>query len=611
MEIDCRGCRAPVGWVSLNVGDYIGIPNSSDIGMSQPITLRDSSPVKTAMWSVGGRLRRWWLPQVGWAFIATIVGAVILWPLIQLELRAFSDGGGAFSRMMALPRFASTLRTTVVLAIGSSVLAVVMAVPLAWCAQMLPAPVRRMGQLTPLLPLLIPPVAAVTGWIFLLSPKVGYVNTMLRQLPIFAGMREGPFDIYTVTGIVLITGLLLTSFVYLFVQTGLQNMGEELEAAAAASGASPLRALFTITIPLLRPSILFAAGIVFLLGLGQFTVPLLLGRTSGTDVLTTEMFFLTNQYPIDYGLGAALGFPILVVGIVLVITQKVLLSEQRRYVVVSARSRYQPRQTRWWAALVVGLYGFVTTLLPLAALIYVSLSSFWTGKLAFTADALTTRHWVSVFNSPSQVGAIWTSLKASVGAVVIVIALGFACACALLHNSNAARPIRTAIDVFVTIPMAIPASLMGFGLLFAYSGPPFPLYGTTAVLVVAYVTLMIGYSTRLQFTTLLATGQEFMEASKTSGAGSIRSHFLIMFPMVRRGVGAAAALTFILLFHEFSASMMVRSVRTQVIGNAMYDAWNAGFYPEVAVLSLIMVIVTLLGVAAAVWIGGTDSLKKM
>lgn len=576
--------------------------------MSQIMTMEDAARGKTALWGPGGFVRRRVFPQIGWALLALLVGVGILWPIIQLEMRAFSEGGTAFSRMLNLPRFGNTLRTTVILAIASSVLAVVMGVLLAWCAQMLPHKVRRSFQLLPLLPLLVPAVAAVTGWIFLLSPKVGYLNAALRELPFLSRLEEGPFDIYTVTAIVLITGLLLTSFVYLFVHTGLQNMGQELEAAAAASGASPVRRLFTITIPLLRPSILFAGGIVFLLGMGQFTAPLLLGRTPGIDVLTTEMFYLTERYPIDYGLGAALGFPILVVGLLLVLGWKLLLGEQRRYVVVSARSRYDPRETSWWAAVVVGLYGLLTTLLPILALLFVSFSPFWTGKLAF--DNFTARHWISVFSNPVLVAAMWTSVKASVGAVLIVLTLGFGCAWALLQNSNVARPVRTAIDIFATLPMAIPASLMGFGLLFAYSGPPFPLYGTTAVLVVTYVTLMIGYSTRLQFTNLVATGQEFLEASRASGAGTVRSIAMIVLPLIRKGVSATAALTFILLFHEFSASMMVRSVRTQVVGSVMYDVWTGGVYPQVAVLALVMVIVTLFGVMAAVWIGGTEALKR-
>ena len=561
-----------------------------------------------AWWGPGGLVRRQAIPQLGWVLLALCVGFLVLWPVLQLQWRAFLDGGSAFARMMALPRIGTTLTTTVVLAVLSSILAVLIGTLLAWCASMLPQRVRRIGELAPLLPLVVPAVAAVTGWIFLLSPRVGYLNMLLRQLPGLDGLEEGPFDIYSVTGIIIITGMLLSSFVYVFVFTGLKNMGQELEAAAAACGASPAMRFFTITLPLLRPSIIFATGVVFLLGLGQFTAPLLLGRTAKIDVLTTEMFYLTERFPIDFGLGAALGFPILALGLMVVLMQKLALGEQRRFVVVSARSKYNVRETRWWAAVVIGFYLLVTTVLPLLALIYVSISPFWTGSLI--VPELTLRHWSSVLGNRGLVDAIWTSVKTSVIGIAILIPLGFFMAFALLQSTRIARPVRMAIDLFATLPIAVPASLMGFGLLFVYSQPPIQIYGTTAVLVVTYVTLMLGHSTRLQFTTLVATGQEFLEASKASGAGPIRSLVQVLLPMCRKGIAATAALTFVLLFHEFSASLMVRSARTQVIGSVMYDVWAGGVYSQVAVLALIMVVVTVIGVCIAGWLGGTDPTQQ-
>lgn len=561
-----------------------------------------------AWWGPGGLVRRQAIPQLGWVLLALCVGFLVLWPVLQLQWRAFLDGGSAFARMMALPRIGTTLTTTVVLAVLSSILAVLIGTLLAWCASMLPQRVRRIGELAPLLPLVVPAVAAVTGWIFLLSPRVGYLNMLLRQLPGLDGLEEGPFNIYSVTGIIIITGMLLSSFVYVFVFTGLKNMGQELEAAAAACGASPAMRFFTITLPLLRPSIIFATGVVFLLGLGQFTAPLLLGRTAKIDVLTTEMFYLTERFPIDFGLGAALGFPILALGLMVVLMQKLALGEQRRFVVVSARSKYNVRETRWWAAVVIGFYLLVTTVLPLLALIYVSISPFWTGSLI--VPELTLRHWSSVLGNRGLVDAIWTSVKTSVIGIAILIPLGFFMAFALLQSTRIARPVRMAIDLFATLPIAVPASLMGFGLLFVYSQPPIQIYGTTAVLVVTYVTLMLGHSTRLQFTTLVATGQEFLEASKASGAGPIRSLVQVLLPMCRKGIAATAALTFVLLFHEFSASLMVRSARTQVIGSVMYDVWAGGVYSQVAVLALIMVVVTVIGVCIAGWLGGTDPTQQ-
>jgi len=553
-------------------------------------------------------VRREAVPQLAWVLLALAVGFLVLWPVLQLQWRAFAEGGSAFSRLMALPRIGTTLTTTVVLAVLSSLLAVVIGTLLAWCASMLPQRVRRVGELAPLLPLVVPAVAAVTGWIFLLSPRVGYLNMLLRSLPGLDGLEEGPFNIYSVTGIIIITGMLLSSFVYVFVFTGLKNMGQELEAAAAACGASPAMRFFTITLPLLRPSIIFATGVVFLLGLGQFTAPLLLGRTAKIDVLTTEMFYLTERFPIDFGLGAALGSPILVLGLMVVLMQKLALGEQRRFVVVSARSKYNLRETRWWAAVVIGLYLLVTTVLPLLALIYVSVSPFWTGSLI--VPELTLRHWSSVLGNKGLVDAIWTSVATSVIGIAILIPLGFFMAFALLQSTRIAKPVRMAIDLFATLPIAVPASLMGFGLLFVYSQPPIQIYGTTAVLVVTYVTLMLGHSTRLQFTTLVATGQEFLEASKASGAGPMRSLFQVLLPMCRKGIAATAALTFVLLFHEFSASLMVRSARTQVIGSVMYDVWAGGIYSQVAVLALIMVVVTVIGVCIAGWLGGTDPTQQ-
>jgi iron(III) transport system permease protein len=194
--------------------------------------------------------------------------------------------------------------------------------------------------------------------------------------------------------------------------------------------------------------------------------------------------------------------------------------------------------------------------------------------------------------------------------IAILIPVGFFMAFALLQSTRIAKPVRMAIDLFATLPIAVPASLMGFGLLFVYSQPPFQLYGTNAVLVVTYVTLMIGHSTRLQFTTLVATGQEFLEASKASGAGPLRSLLQVLLPMCRKGIAATAALTFVLLFHEFSASLMVRSARTQVIGSVMYDVWAGGVYSQVAVLALIMVVVTVIGVCIAALLGGADPTQQ-
>jgi iron(III) transport system permease protein len=111
-----------------------------------------------------------------------------------------------------------------------------------------------------------------------------------------------------------------------------------------------------------------------------------------------------------------------------------------------------------------------------------------------TFDHLTLQHYRAVFHNSMFVNSIWTSIFASATAVLILIPLGFACAFALRYDAAGPKPLRWLIEVLV--PVAVPASLMGFGVLFAYTQSPFELYGTRAIIVVTYVTLMIGHSTR-------------------------------------------------------------------------------------------------------------------
>ena len=221
----------------------------------------------------------------------------------------------------------------------------------------------------PLAPLIIPPVAFVIGWTFLLSPRVGYVNQALRKLPWWSSL--GPLDPFTMPMIVVISGL-VTPFVYLFVFSALGNISGELEAAALVSGASERRAFFTVTLPLIRPALVYAGGVVLLLGLGQFSVPLLLGRRESINVLTTEMYLLREHYPIDYGLAAMLGIPLVIVGILVIAAQWRALGDTRRFVTVSGRGGNLTRSTgSRWTYVPVSLFGIFLILAPLLALTYV------------------------------------------------------------------------------------------------------------------------------------------------------------------------------------------------------------------------------------------------
>jgi iron(III) transport system permease protein len=225
------------------------------------------------------------LTRIGLLAFICAIGYLTIVPLVRLQYLALKNGAHSYSDAYSRPGWWQTVRWTVELGLGSLAIALVVGTGLAWAAHSLP-PRLSLLRVIPILPIVIPAVSSVLGWAFLLSPHPGYLNQLLRLLP-WWHVFEGPFDVYTVPWIIIITGLALASFIYLFVSSGFENINGELIEAAQVAGSSRAGVFFRVILPLLRPSLVYGAGVALLLGLGQFTAPLLLGRTRNISVLTT------------------------------------------------------------------------------------------------------------------------------------------------------------------------------------------------------------------------------------------------------------------------------------------------------------------------------------
>ena len=543
-----------------------------------------------------------------WAILALGMAALILWPLIKLQARVVDDLSGAATRLVDYPDIGRIYLNTAFIAVGSTIVAVVAGTGLAWCLTRVPRRWYKVMSLLPIVPLLMPSVASVQGWSYLLSPRTGIINQYLRQWGLGSG-DSGPLDVYSMAGIILMAGTILTSFVFMFVSASLRQRGAELEAAAAACGASPTRTFFTVTLPLMRPALVYSTAIAFLLALGQFTVPLLLGSPDRIDVVSTAIYKVSADYPVDYALGGALAVPLLLAGLVVILVQRRALRDEGRYVSVSARTRQVGLKTSRWALLPILGYLLFAVVLPLLALVAVSLSPFWSGKIR--PSQFTLENWTSVWGNQNTVGAITTTLYALLLTLAVVLPLTYLISVALLRRTRVPGVVRLPIDILGSIALCMPVSLLGFAFLFTYSEPPFRLYGTTAMVVVAYVTLTIPFAIRPQLSALTAIGPEYAEASRVSGAGSLGTAWRITFPLIRSGLGVAAALITIIVAHEFTVSLMVTSPTRRVIGSLLYDETVNGTAPNVAVLSLLMLAVTLVGIGISWVIAGGNTVDKI
>jgi iron(III) transport system permease protein len=560
------------------------------------------------------------LPRRGWsipldriaprlgiiAFIGGI-GYLTIYPLIRLQYLALEHGGRSYHDAYTRTGEWKTIRDTLLLGVGSLAIALVLGTGLAWAALSLPRRLRVL-RVVPILPIILPPLAGVLGWSFLLSPHPGYLNQLLRHLPWWSGF-QGPFDVYTIPWIIIITGLALASFIYLFVAAGLENISSELIEAAYVSGSSRAGVFFRIVLPLLRPALVYGTGVALLLGLGQFTAPLLLGQNQGIKVLTTDMYLQTEQIPAQYGLAAAIGSPLLVFGVLLLFVNRILLGNHSRFVTHGGKGGFKPAgRGSWSAAVSVVLYGFFTTLLPIAALVIVSLGQFWSGVVDPSKFTLAT--WRTVTTASGVQPAIWNSVELSVIAALVTLPIAYISAL-FLRKQREHRIAGPILDFVIAMPLSIPAVIFGVGFLLTYTNKPFVLYGTKWVIVLVYVTLMIPFATRMLLSGLAALGDSYMEAARVSGAGLLRTHATILLPLLRPTIGGASALMFILLSHEFAASLLVRAPTVNVMGTILYDYYQNGGYPLVAVISLIMVGVTTAGVLVALVLGGSETFKKL
>ncbi len=546
-------------------------------------------------------------PQVGLLVFIAILAYLIVLPLVRLQILAFGHGGRAYHQAFTEPGIWKTVWQTVELALGSLAIALVLGTALAWASTML-SPKLWFLRILPILPIVVPAIASVLGWSFLFSPHPGYLNALFRHLPWWHHLYEGPVDIYTLPWILIITGLALTSFIYLFVSAGFENINGELLEAAQVSGSTPAGVFVRVTLPLLRPSLIYGGGVALLLALGQFTGPLLLGANNNITVLTTEMYRATQQTPAQYDIAAALGSPLLVFGVIVLILNKHLLGDVTRFVTHGGKGFRPITRTSPLAATSLILYGLVATVLPIVGLVLVSVQPYWSGSLHphdFTLGAFR-----SIFHDGAILTGIRTSLVTSVIAVAITLPLGYLAATSL-RSRGQNKVLRPVLDLTVALPLSIPAVIFGVGFLFAYTHAPFVLYGTKWVLVLVYIALMIPFATRMQLSGMTALGDSYVEASRVSGAGPIRTHLRILAPLMRGTFAAAAALMFILLANEFAASLLVRAPTQNVMGTILYNYYGNGVYPQVAATALVMVAVTAGGVLVAMAVGGTDIFKKL
>ena len=500
-----------------------------------------------------------------------IIGILlVLGPFLATAIRSllFWDAGGGhlslqnFNALFQDARFYQAVGNTLLAGAGATVLSCLLGFALAWIVSRTDLPGRQWFEILNLVPFFLSPYVGAVAWIYLAAPNSGMLQTWLGAL----GISLDFIRIYSIGGVIWVLALFYTPYVYLFVIAPMRQMDAALEDAARVHGASFWYTLRHVTVPLLMPSLLSGALVVFVTSAGLFDVPLALAATRGIRTMPTEIF-QSVQYPSDFGRAAAFGVVVMAATIALAILQRQYLGK-RRFETVSGKG-YRPRliRLRWRgrvAALALELvYIGGGVLLPTLAMMMVAFSAIWTGRL--NPAALTLRNFdYVIFGYKLTQQAILNSLFLALAGATMGVMLALLQAY-YLNRGNAKR--SALVDAVLSLPLGIPGIILGLGFLIIAIRTP--LYSTLTIILVAYIARFFPFATRTVSGMLLAINPELEQSARASGASWLQCMRFVLMPLLLPAIIAAWLMLFVIFIRELGATILLYAQGTETISVAL------------------------------------------
>ncbi|MGY5882678.1 ABC transporter permease [Modestobacter lacusdianchii] len=528
-----------------------------------------------------------------WVWVLAIV-ALIGYPIAQVFGQSFvaDDGGftlGNYGLLVSEPRLVEAVLNSLWIAVGTVVGSLLLGLPVAWFAVRTDLPFRRFFRGTAVLTFAAPSFIAALGWILLLGPRNGLLNTTLMSL---FGLESAPFDIFSPWGIIFVLSLFLYPLVFLPVSAALEGIDPALEHAAASLGASRLRVLRTVTFPVIAPALIAGSILVFVSAAVIFGPVAILGAPTGFQTIPTVLLSLM-QFPPRIEAAAVISVPILVIIAALLLVQRRLVGG-RKFTVIGGKPGRQEVTRLGPAARAAGLaFCSLVVVLSIVLPFGILLATSFREALGrpFGADNFTlTGNYEQVFSQPLITAAMGNSLLLALAATVIALALALL-ASWLVHRTRARS--NAVIAPAMAAPLAFPGAVLGIGLIIAYAAPPFGLGGSMSILLIAYAGSALPLTFAYVHAGMGQIGAEVEEASRSLGASWARTWRRITVPLLRPSLLAAGLLNFVLLFRELEMSVFLYTGANPTIATVLYNLSNESLYQRVGALSVVILLINI------------------
>lgn len=541
------------------------------------------------------------------AGVLAILGFYLIWPIMLLLINSFNTapdslvgdpiwGLDNWKNAWSEPGLLKSLFNSIMIWSFVVGISFPISVLIAWTLARTNIPHSHTIEFLFWISFMMPGISTTIAWITLMDPDIGFLNTLIEKLPF---VDQGPFNIFSVAGIVwahiMASGI---SIKVMLLTPAFRNMDASLEEAARVSGASNLRAMLRVTLPLMISPMALVFALQLLRIFQSFETELLLGTPINFYVYSTKIFALIRQDIPQYGEATVLAsLTLLIIGAIIPIQRWII--QRKRYTTITGSFKPGLIDLGKWRWVIFGTLLTLLTLLTLGPVLVLMAGSFMTRMGYFQInDVWTTTHWGAVLSDNLFRKALTTTiLLATTSALVSPII--FSLIAYILVRTQ--LPGRWALDLVIWGSGAVPGILSGLGLLWLFLGTPFLnwMYGTIYALLLVVAIQGNTTGTNIMKGVFIQVGSDMEEAARVSGAGFFRTYFRIWIPLLMPSLILLGTMNFVVAAGTTSSIILIASRGTMTLSLLALEFADpsVGLREEASIVGLFIMAMTV-GIAS-------------
>ena len=512
--------------------------------------------------------------DIKWIVILIVVAFLVIFeviPLSYLLIRSLFPKGSfsldSFKRVYTYDLNWTALINTVVISGLTTIFGVILAFPLAFLVGRTDMYGKKFFRTLFVTTYMVPPYVGAMAWLRLLNPNAGVLNKFLMQV---FNLSKAPFNIYTIGGIVWVLTCFYYPYAFITISRAMEKMDPSLEEASKISGASPIKTLMTITIPMMTPSIIAAGLLVFVASASAFGIPSIIGAPGQIYTVTTRIIDFVHIGS-EEGLNDAMVlavFLMAIANIVLYVTTFVI--GKRQYITMSGKSTrpniVELGKWRMPITVIISIFSFFVVILPFVT---VALTSFTVnmGKPIGLSN-MSMSAWNKVFSRASILSSTKNSIIAGLAAAFFGIVISCIMAYLLQRTNVKGKRIP---DFLITLGSGTPSVTIALALIISMSGKfKINIYNTLTIMIIAYMIKYMLMGMRTVVSAMSQVHPSLEEAAQISGANWLRMLKDVTVPLIGASIVAGFFLIFMPSFYELTMSTLLYSSNTKTIGYELY-----------------------------------------